>query len=128
MLRASFEMARLFLAIAFGFFGFMKTTLTMEDLSLHGAWVADLNPAIARAVGIFEIICAIAISPLVSWRHVTIVRGAAILLLLNQLMAILTHLLKGQSGALTLNALWCGLAFWVLAVYWRAKPVTLTAA
>jgi DoxX-like family len=122
VLRASLEMARVVLAMAFGFFGFMKATLPMAELARHGAWVAHLSPAIARAVGVSEMVCAIAISPLVSWRHVSIVRASAMLLLLNQCAAISMHLLNGQPGALALNALWCALAFWILAVYWIVQP------
>ncbi len=102
---------QLLLAAFFGFVGFMKAFAPMAELQVHHAWVADMQPAIARAVGWSEMLCAVGLIVPVRFaarRRLTAI--AALSLFANQLVAIFFHGVRGDlAEALPQNLLLLGL-------------------
>lgn len=120
-------LAQLALAAFFAFVGFMKTTAPMPDLARYHAWVADLPEPVARGVGLSEMACALllVLPGLLRWKGNWIL-SAALVLALNQTIAILFHALRGDlAGALAQNLVLIGLLLIVAAVRtWLARPAS----
>ena len=92
------------LALFFGFVGFMKAFAPMAELALHRAWVVGLPSGLARAVGYSEMLCALVliVGAVARPRWAA---GAAIVLVVNQLVAAAVHWSRGESDALPQNFL-----------------------
>lgn len=119
-------LAQLVLALFFAFVGFMKTTAPMPDLARYHAWVADLPEPVARLVGVSEMACALllVLPGLLRWKGNWIL-GAALVLIVNQAIAMGFHALRGDlSGAIVQNLVLIGLLLIVTAVrVWRFRPL-----
>ena len=109
---------QLLLALFFLFVGGMKTAAPMAMLQLHHAWVASLPVAVARLVGISELLCAATMILGLCWRGAFWWSGmAAWALFVNQMVAVIFHALRGEiaiSGAqnlLIIGALACVAVF-----------------
>jgi uncharacterized membrane protein YphA (DoxX/SURF4 family) len=92
------------LASFFGFVGFMKAFAPMAELAIHRAWVVGLPVLLARAVGWSEMLCA-ALLLVGAVARPAWACAAAIVLIVNQLIALSVHLARGETGALTQNLL-----------------------
>ncbi len=60
-LNASLWAAQILLAIAFGFFGFLKAFQSLETLAHVMIWVSTATPAFVRLLGVLEMLGAIGI-------------------------------------------------------------------
>ncbi len=94
---ASLAIAAL-LALFFAFVGGNKAFAPLADLARHGAWTVHLPEALGRVVGWSEMILAAAL--LVPRTRV----GAALALVVNQIVATGVHLAHGETAALPQNA------------------------
>jgi uncharacterized membrane protein YphA (DoxX/SURF4 family) len=93
------------LAAAFGMAGFMKATQPKEKLATNMAWVNDFSPNTVRAIGVLEMLAAIGLlAPLglniLPW----LTPLAAIGLILTMLGAAFTHLRRGETPMIAINA------------------------
>jgi uncharacterized membrane protein YphA (DoxX/SURF4 family) len=85
------------LAAFFLFVGFMKMLAPMAMLQLHHAWVADLPPVAARLIGVSEILCSLVLLLGLGFsRFVWPAAVAALLLLVNQMVAVAFHAARGE--------------------------------
>ena len=96
------------LAAFFGFVGFMKAFAPMAELAIHRAWVVGLPVPLARAIGWSEMLCALILLVGAVARPAW-ATGAAIVLIVNQLVALSVHLARGETGALPQNLVLLGL-------------------
>ena len=89
---------RILLAAFFAFVGYWKALGPIEALVEHHAWVAGFPAYVARAVGWQELTSAACLLvPVFSTvRHVAPI--AAIILFLNQIAALVVHLLRGEAA------------------------------
>jgi uncharacterized membrane protein YphA (DoxX/SURF4 family) len=92
----------LLLAAFFLFVGYMKANAPLSVLALHGAWTVHLPEAAGRAVGISEM--ALALALLVGLARPGAGVAAALILILNQIVAGAVHAGLGESAALPQNA------------------------
>lgn len=114
-LRIASWAARLLLAAFFAFVGYWKALGPIEALAEHHAWVAHLPDWFARAVGWSEIACAAAllVPALPSTR--TIAFWGAALLMINQLVALSVHSMRGEAAqAAPQNLMICALLALIL--------------
>lgn len=91
------------LAAFFIFVGWNKTFTALEDLRRYGAWTIWLPEWLGRVVGVSEILFAILLLGAISVRTRGVARAAAMLLVLNQVIAALFHALHEEFGALPQN-------------------------
>ena len=89
---------RLYLVRFFLFVGYWKAFGEMSLLAQYKAWVSGLPDLLARAVGWQEILCALLllVPAFPRVRHVAPV--AALLLLINQIVALAVHIHRGEAG------------------------------
>lgn len=92
----------LLLAAFFLFVGYMKASAPLSELALHGAWTVHLPEAAGRAVGVSEM--ALAIALLAGLARPMAGVAAALILILNQIVAAAVHAGSGESAALPQNA------------------------
>ncbi|MDO7833730.1 DoxX family protein [Sphingobium sp. HBC34] len=111
-------MVQSLLAAFFAFVGFMKATAPMADLARYHAWVAGLPEPVARIVGVSEIACAIAlVMPIMLRSRGSWAGWAAILLIVNQGIAIIFHAYRGDlAGALAQNLILIALLLLVVGI------------
>ena len=102
--------AALLLALFFGFVGTMKSFAPLELLKQHHAWTTALPALPGRLVGLSELACAAALvlGLLLPGRR-TWITVAAVILIVNQLVAAAVHLARGETEALPQNAILIGL-------------------
>jgi hypothetical protein len=105
------------LAVAFLAAGVMKLTQPKEKLAASGmAWTEDFSPTTIKLIGLLEVAAAFAlILPAILDAAVDLVPFAAIGLVLLMLGAAATHLRRGESQMVGVNALLIALA---LVVVW----------
>lgn len=91
------------LAAFFGFVGWNKAFAPLEDLARYHAWTVHLPEWLGRAVGLSEMALALGLLAVLI-RKPRIICTAALLLIVNQLVAALVHLTHGEASALPQNA------------------------
>jgi len=96
-------MARLLMAAFFGFVGYFKALGPWEVLEEHHAWVTDLPPELARAVGWSEIVLGLLLLAAAAPRLRLVSGWAAVLLVVNQLCATWVHISRQEFDALPQN-------------------------
>ena len=116
-MRVALWLIQFLMATFFGFVGFMKAFAPMADLETWHAWVARLSPVLARGVGWSEMLCAVGLLlPGLMRRRQRLIALSALILLVNQIIAIGFHAQRGElSHALLQNLILIAL----LAVVWR---------
>jgi hypothetical protein len=104
-------------AAFFAFVGYNKAFASLADLTRYGAWTIWLPDVLGRLVGWSEMLCAAGLLCVFSARVRNLARVAAIVLIVNQLLAAAVHAAHGETGALPQNALLIallGLVAWLL--------------
>lgn len=96
--------ARLLMAAFFGFVGYFKALGPWEVLEEHHAWVTDLPPTLARAIGWSEIVLGVLLLAAAVPRLRRISVWAAVVLVFNQLYATWVHISRQEFDALPQNA------------------------
>lgn len=90
--------ARLLLAAFFVFVGYWKAVGPYAALAEHRAWVAGMPECAARGVGWSEIICATALLVPSFARTRSVAFWAAVILLINQCIALAVHVARGEAA------------------------------
>lgn len=115
------------LAFAFAFFGYFKIFASAVVLAQHHAWTTALPAAAGRAVGVSELLAAFALllgTTRARWYRYAI--AGALYLIVNQALAAWVHVDRGETAALTQNAVLAGLALIVLSAgYAERRSVEL---
>jgi len=108
--------AQILLALAFGFFGFLKATSALGELAKMMTWIPSFPPAFVRTLGTLEILGAIGmILPQAMRIKPFLTPVAAACFVLLQLLAIGLHASRGEtSHTIGLNAVLLGLSLFVL--------------
>jgi hypothetical protein len=116
-LNASLWAAQILLAIAFGFFGFLKAFQSIETLAHIMIWVSTAPPAFVRTLGVLEMLGAIGI--VLPWLtrilpRLTVLTALCFVIL--QALAIAFHASRGETAqSLPLNLVLIalsGFVFW----------------
>ena len=92
------------MAAFFAFVGYNKAIASLADLTRYGAWTIWLPEMAGRLVGWSEMLCAAGLLCIFSVRHRYLARVAAVLLIVNQLVAAVAHVSHREAGALPQNA------------------------
>ena len=97
------------LAAFFGFVGWNKAFAPLEDLARYHAWTVYLPEWLGRLVGWSEMALALGLLCFIVPKLCRQARTAALLLIVNQLVAALVHLTHGEASALPQNGVLIGL-------------------
>lgn len=92
------------LAAFFGFVGWNKAFVPLEDLARYHAWTVYLPEWLGRLVGWSEMALALGLLCFIVPKLRRHARAAALLLIVNQLVAATVHLTHGEAAALPQNA------------------------
>jgi len=93
------------LALAFGFFGWLKATQPLAGLSHMMTWIPTVDPWFVRSLGVAEMLGAIGlILPSLTRIQPKLTVAAAICLLVLQALAVSLHISRGEANMLGLNA------------------------
>jgi hypothetical protein len=92
-------LVRVLLAAFFAFVGYWKALGPIDALAEHHAWVAGLPVWFARAVGWSELACAAALVVSILGKLRRLATATAIVLIVNQLVALGVHLARGEAAA-----------------------------
>jgi len=114
--------ARLLMAAFFCFVGYFKALGPWEVLQEHHAWVTQLTPGLARAVGWSEIVLGLALLVAAVPRLRRASWWAAILLLVNQLLATGIHVSRQEFDAVPQNVVIIALLALIIASTYVRKP------
>ena len=107
--------AQILLALAFGFFGYMKATGPLDELSKMMGWIPSVSPIFVRSLGTLEILGAIGlILPSLLRIQPRLTSVAASCFVLLQLCAIALHAYRGETAqTIGLNIVLLGLSLFV---------------
>ncbi|MEO5640591.1 MAG: DoxX family protein [Sphingomicrobium sp.] len=98
-LKIALWVAQIWLLIAFGFFGAMKLTQPLAELAKMMTWIPDFPPALPRFIGAMEILGALGmVVPILFLKRPSLTAAAAIGFCLIQLLAIMLHASRGETG------------------------------
>ena len=116
--------AAVLLAAAYGMFGFMKMTQSMDQLAVMMKWVPGFPVWFVRSLGLLEVLGAIGlILPSLTRIQPRLTVLAALCIVLHQICAVLLHASRGEFNVLGLNAVLIALAAFI---YWgRSKKVII---
>lgn len=93
----------LLLTAFFAFVGWHKLVSSMADLARFHSWTAFIPETLGRLVGVSELVCA-ALLLCAFWpAQRRLARVAAVVLIVNQVIAALVHWQQGESSALPQN-------------------------
>jgi len=115
--------ARLLMAAFFGFVGYFKALGPWDVLVEHRAWVTQLSPGLARAVGWSEIVLGLLLLTVAFPRLRLVALGSAVLLVANQLAASLVHYSRQEFDALPQNAVIILLLALIIGSTFKRKPL-----
>ena len=93
------RLACLLLAAFFAFVGYWKAFGSIEALAAHHAWVAGWPAWFARAVGLSELACAVAMVASAAIGSQRLAGWTALVLIANQLVALAVHAWRGEAGS-----------------------------
>lgn len=115
-LNAGLWAAQLLLAVAFGFFGFLKAFQSLESLAHTMVWVTTAPPAFVRTLGVLEMLGAIGITmPWLTQIQPRLTVLAALCFTVLQALAIAFHASRGETAqTIALNLVLIGLSGFVL--------------
>lgn len=102
--RALFAALSVPLALFFAFVGWNKAFAPLADLARYGSWTVHLPETLGRIVGWSEMLLALALLAGLLPGFRTFGRGAAAVLIINQLAAAAVHFTRGETAALPQNA------------------------
>jgi uncharacterized membrane protein len=117
--------AQLLLAAAYGLFGSMKATQTLDQLSIMMKWIPDFPPMFVRTLGIVELLGAIGLILPSLFRiqpRLTVI--AALCILAHQFCAVALHASKGEFDVLGLNVVLIALAAFI---FWGRRTKAIVA-
>lgn len=112
--------AQIFLALASGFAGYMKTFRPIPELAATMKWPGDYPPALTRLVGVAELAAAIglilpAATEILPWLTPLAALGFGII----QVLAIGLHAMRGETRqTLIANLILLALSLFILWGYW----------
>jgi uncharacterized membrane protein YphA (DoxX/SURF4 family) len=124
-LRIGLWVGQVLLAGMFLMAGFMKTTMPVADLAQQGlAWTTSVPEALVRFIGLSEIAGAIGlVLPALTRIKPILTAWAALGLLTIMVLAMGMHALRGEYGALPMNAILGGIAAFVAWGRFRWAPI-----
>lgn len=111
---ASAALLALPLVALFAFVGWYKAFALIPDLAAHHAWTVWLPESLGRLVGWSEMACALTLIGVVHSRTRPFAVVAAIVLVANQMVAALFHVLHAEQASLPQNAVLTALALGVI--------------
>ena len=108
--------AQILLAVAFGFFGFLKATQPLEQLAPMMTWVTAVPAWFVRTLGAAEMLGAVGITlPWLTRIQPRLTVAAALCFVVVQALAITLHASRGETGhTIPLNLVLIGLSAFVL--------------
>jgi len=115
--------ARLLMAAFFGFVGYFKALGPWEVLVEHRAWVTELSPGLARAVGWSEIVLGLLLLTAAFPRLRLVALASAMLLVANQLAAAGVHYSRQEFDALPQNGVIILLLALIIGSTFTRKPL-----
>jgi hypothetical protein len=115
-LNAGLWAAQILLAVAFGFFGFLKAFQSLETLAHTMVWVSTASPAFIRTLGVLEMLGAIGITmPWLTQIQPRLTVLAALCFTVLQALAIAFHASRGETAqTIPLNLVLIALSGFVL--------------
>jgi putative oxidoreductase len=125
-LRFVLWITQLLLAVVFGMAGWMKATYDLTELAMYVPWSPDVPTVLVRFIGISEFLGALAlVLPALTRVKPMLTPLAAGLLALAMVLAVVFHLVRGESYAVAMPLILALLSAFV--AWGRAKKAEIPA-